>query len=1023
MIVLLLALTVSIVTQPAWAHDAKGFCERTLLASLQKENFVETLWNAPDVRQTIVRYMPYMEADSKEQLDRHLAKRHAEREMFFQVKNEKSGNYDKFVAVPVNTAVAPILKSDYDRLVNSTAPLMRFYRELLQKLYSKPNASAKDLGLDGIPEAEADLVMNVLRRSIYFEPALVHENMASYPFLTVGGFDGAIVDPKKPSTEFFETNLGTPSGLSNNGQLLDDLIWTEDLFNKWTADSKPKDDTYLILRQSIDSNAFEWTGRRGLSVVISPGIYNGAHPDVAAIARETGMPLVKSSDLYEDRDGNIRLNTSAGKSDPIVTGIYGRMEESFLLQSNADGIPMISPQYEDTRALEKKLGLKLRPGAIYDWIQDANGEITGVRRDEKGNPKFMEVWDSIGEDPARPGLKGSFARAIKNKRLYISNVGGRVVDDKRLFRIFTTYLLPTGSDLARPVKSLAPADYALYYTDPKLFVVKEPDKSGGQGIFFPRAMSEQEVNVLNARVRANPGAFEIQYVSAIATLKDARTEVPIDLRIFVMIDGKGRVRAGPNSILLRTGADGGLYTNTSRGGGYGIGYVVEDKPVGMALPLPAPKSGFQAASRASEIEAVGRGGHDLLNCLRNLKENSPKPHWENCRGQALQLSFDYRRIMDLLDPWDLGVVAKLRAFAQADDVDHTQGVMLAQIVRASLRKMSQDNLLKNVSAEDMRQLDPVELHLQKFSVKVELRRLPTPEVTYTFNPANKTLTQKVEYAEYVAVDNPEIQAIIDEVKSFGGQVRLLGLEITESTPVGPRKRFAREAAYHWINLDSKSPSYLIPVIGIDLSGDLSLAALKHELEHFRHMREIYNRNRAGGMEHAQALISAYDETFTVEGTLIGEKRAIQAEIRSELEQQDHPFNTLYGKPPYPLHYYDEGYVNRISYPEFEAVRLHLNAHKWKGAELNDHFVSATLKSLIDSTLQLRGQAIEYWEEKGDRAKVDTFRKSSVYEMLAKPYGEYRLTSSLVVVEFRKALSKACEEKNISEQDCGIPRNN
>jgi hypothetical protein len=235
------------------------------------------------------------------------------------------------------------------------------------------------------------------------EPAFVAPQMSEYPFLAVSGFDGAIVDPKKPQNVFFEMNLGTPSGMSNNIELLEDLRQSDPEVFRAVEPYLPADKSFSVLRDTIERNARAWTHNSGISVVISPGVFNGAHPDVANIAKRAGMPLVRSSDLYEDANGAIRLNTGRRGFDPVVTGIYNRMEESFFFQSSSEGIPLISPQYENGP-------LDLRPGAVYKWIRDERGDIVGVERGEDGKPLLEEIWDTIGEDPSRPGApRGSFA--------------------------------------------------------------------------------------------------------------------------------------------------------------------------------------------------------------------------------------------------------------------------------------------------------------------------------------------------------------------------------------------------------------------------------------------------------------------------------------------------------------------------------------------------------------------------------------------------------------------------------------
>ncbi len=111
------------------------------------------------------------------------------------------------------------------------------------------------------------------------------------------------------------------------------------------------------------------------------------------------------------------------------------------MQSNEVGIPLISPNFEDTRQLNERTGLSLRPGAIYKWTYDSDGKINGVEKDSQGQPVFEEIWDKMGVDPARPNSeRGSFAQAVLSKQLFVSNIGGRLVDDKRLFRIVSQYM-------------------------------------------------------------------------------------------------------------------------------------------------------------------------------------------------------------------------------------------------------------------------------------------------------------------------------------------------------------------------------------------------------------------------------------------------------------------------------------------------------------------------------------------------------------------------------------------------------
>ncbi len=1028
----LIILFVICLTAPVRAngHD-RAHCEHNLLAHLKTAGFSQTLQGLGDIRGQVMRHFSQMSVAQREQIAGTLTHLHASREMSFQVKNELTGRYDKFVAVNANPTPAPILLQDYQRLVQSSGPLMRLYRALLQKVYSVESFAVSDLGFDRMPKTEALLALEIIRKSIYFEPALVHPNMADYPFLSVAGFDGAIVDPLRPRALFFETNLGTPSGITNNFQLLNYLLQIDADFKDLVSPYLPKDNTFALLRKAIESNAQAWTGRAdGISVVISPGIYNGAHPDVAAISRATGMPLVKSSDLYEDADGFIRLNTGSVNQDPIVTGIYGRMEDSSFLQNNQEEIPIISPQLPDHARLEALLGVQLRPGAVYEFQYNDAGEIVGVNKDELGRPKLLSVWTTISNDPHRPGSRrGTFKNAIVNRKLYYSGLGGRVMDDKRLFRIFTQYLLAQDPELAHPIKGLAPHEYHLYFADPTQFVVKDPQNSGGVGIHFPVAMDVESVARLNAQVRANPTAFEIQYVSTITTLPSADTkiEVPIDLRIFIMMFADGSVDAGPNSILLRTGANGGLFTNTSRGGGYGMGLIIDQKPKWRRAELREElvRTSVKPISRQEEIYRVLNGSRDLALCLGTLSGTAGD--WWTCREQALDLSFRFREILDLLDPWQVSVISKLREFAQNLYIDPYQAVALRQALTQAIEQMGkQRGLIKTVNQflklANNRQIlsmpDLLKEHYRLLPTAARLRVLSPPEVAFRYPGKASGEDKKLEYAEYEWVDDSDVQAVIDEVRAFGGQVRWILRENTERNLVRKDKYYAQEPAYFWVNLNPESPSYLRPVIGIDLSQELSLAALHHELAHFRMLREHYEKQRQKGLTHENAMLTAYQEVTSDEGTLQGERRAVDAELLSEKSFLGQPYMRYFGPARRATNYYDVNYVNRFLYPEFEALRSHFYRHTVANGALDEEFLRRTFTIVIRKALSERDRAIQYWLGKNDgEPVVQGLRSETVKSLLTKPFGGERLESDGTEQLFDAWLNKICGELGVRQSDC------
>ena len=433
-----------------------------------------------ELAQVIWRRAPKHQAE----LNHALTEAHAAHEMSFRVKDSETGNYDKIFKVPSYGTVVPLREAHFQKLVESTEPVMRALRQMLQAFYASPNPTAKDLGIDHLPADEQARVLETMKSSLYFEPQLVGPAMKDYPFLSVAGFDAAVGNLDAPQPVFFEYNLGTPSGISNNIQLLEILREKDPELFRTFERRLPKDETFGILRKAIESNAAAWTGKpQGISVVLGPGPYNGAHPDVASIAMFSGMPLVLPSDLYQDKNGEIRLNTGVGQKHPVVTGIYGRMEESYFLSDPALGLPLRSPDHDNV-ALSRQINEPLQPGVLDDAKEDEEGKALELRRDAQGRPKLQQVYESIGPDPSRPDApRGSFLEAIKTRQLYYSGLGGRVVDDKRVFQAVSRFVAPAfarsaEAPIARPPRTLDLHEYEELYQRQNLenFVVKEPDK-------------------------------------------------------------------------------------------------------------------------------------------------------------------------------------------------------------------------------------------------------------------------------------------------------------------------------------------------------------------------------------------------------------------------------------------------------------------------------------------------------------------------------------------------------------------
>ena len=493
--------------------------------------------------------------------------------------------------------------------------------------------------------------------------------MKDYPFLPVSGVDAALGRLEDQLAEFFEFNLGTPSGLSNLIQLIEGLRINDPEQFEVRRKHLRIDNTFGQLKAVIDQSARDWTGSDdGISVVIGPGVYNGAHPDVAMISAFTGMPLVNSADLYIDDQGDVRLHSGENQVHPKVTGIYSRAEESFLLQDIRKNVGMIVPKHEKTNAkLSKKLGLDLKPGVTYDYIYepgvnilDDGVEPIDIRRDQNGNPLLQVYVDQIGTNPHNPRApQGSLIDAVLNKKLFISNIGGRAVDDKGLFAMTSKIAKHKNPNIpvASPPPTLDPKNnYQEFFESPAEFVVKVTDESGGVGVYLMVNLTEEERRKVVGLVEDNPQDYIIQHFVdfALAVAVEEENEklefgtIANDWRIFVMMFPDGSVDAGDFSILIRTAQKLSASTNTSQNGGYMAGgpwYSEKSNEVRLDSPFIPVGIEFEYVANSKQV-LLQEFFADLVKFNSHLGARS-RVSIKSLRELSAKLAFKHRQVMEL----------------------------------------------------------------------------------------------------------------------------------------------------------------------------------------------------------------------------------------------------------------------------------------------------------------------------------------------------------------------------------------
>lgn len=936
-------------------------------------------------------------------LDR-MTESHARFGNAFKQKNPETGKYDQQFKVKVD-GFAPMRKSQFDALVASTGPVMRAYRWILQEIYTSENLDLNRPQLKHLgPEAKAALqgIVQIVRSNIYYEKNLVHPSMKDYKFLTVGGFDATVGALNKVLAVFFEGNLGTPSGWANNVQLLETMKREYPELYATIRDRLPEDNTFALLKKAVDSNAVAWTGNeKGISVIIGPGVANGAHPDVAAIAMFSGMPLVRMQDLYIDRQGAVRLNTGKGANNPEVTGIYGRAEESSILQSNQRGISYRLPHTDEALEMGRQQGFELDPGVAYATVKNEDGSIKGFLVGPDGKPMLEASFEQLGRNPENPQqLPGELIDAVHNKKIYISNIGGRVVDDKRIFEAVSRYIAPffvrNGEQIARPPKTLHKDEYPLFFaSNPeqlKKYVVKIPDSSGGDGIYLLINKSVQERQEIQNMVKADiSGKIEVMHlkddnwsryiiqefadVTVVNTVENGPWgikqygTIANDMRIFSLMDADGNVFAGPNSMLLRTAQIGSASTNTSQGGGYAVAIIINDQNRdGLEnrhiIPKPAshPHVGY---SRQRQVEAFAE------QCLYLSKELTKGKEIETLIRSTEKLIELHLDIMDLLGRDFSPFMATARDFIKhriSEAVFLTElRMFLGEIQIAPLPVQGIDLIINRTLQSNKTR--PVEenypetdgpwyfhyvLSQTEFSKLVRIDYFDQPIKVREFVRGTQTY-DKFEVGRYVSSIDPVMNALIQEVEAAGGEVRYISATHVKSGEPDDRP----QKPYAWIN--PQNGQY---IIGIDLRQPNALAAMKHELSHFEDWVTIRDKYVQQAIPIKEAGLKANEDVLSSNYRVFGETKALAAEMKAEVIKGNIFNRGIVGRD---RNAHERQYISRMMYPNIEGLRDILHKQRWSQQGLIREVTKRPLaqhlmREMILFTLTQRKFALTYHAE-------------------------------------------------------------
>ncbi len=824
--------------------------------------------------------------EEQQAYDQMLTEWHGGNEMTFRRKNKVTGHYDVVVDVPVQSAFMPIRKAHYDKVVQSTGPVLQEFRRILQIYSSRENATIEDLELEGLSEIEKKEYLETLNNSIYMVDKLIHPNMEEYPFLPVTGVDVALGKLEEELAQFFEFNMGTPSGLSNLIQLIEGLRINDPKQFETVRRFMRKDRTFEILRKVIDESGLYWTNQSdGISVIVGPGSGNGAHPDVAMISYLTGMPLVDGKDLYVDRDGFLRLNTGAENDHPKVTGIYSRAEESFIMQNDEDGIGLVIPSNQEVNErLNRELGLELEGAKTYlyktEKRKNAEGDdedyIVDVYRDDSGKPMLSQYLDQIGIDPNRPNEPaGSLAEAVVNRKVFLSNVLGRIVDDKGLFDMTSKLAqIKVGNPdlVAKPPATLDPSQgYQEFFDYPQGYVAKIKDESGGNGVNIMVNLNQAETADVVELVRNNPRDYIVQgFVQfALANQVELSPEGVYrwgtranDWRIFVCFFPDGRVDAGDASILIRGANVGSASTNTSQNGTYIVGGPLYDTPSDEVKADESLIVPFQYISHMGLTKQTY-----LREFLQQLSQTHQALTTQNevnllsLQYQAKEMARLQREVMPFFNFEHSSFMSLNRKFGDGEiDFEPYKETLIQFVESLKNSKFYFTNMSDFIERffrpgagltqkeQKERRLPPGQPELVELVTKKALvgkqRRVVESQVN---GPYDKVEVAKYRYIGRETAKSDRgfalINEIIEALNEYNGELRQT--ELVHSL-TGESLEGAHGAAY--FRVDEKGR----PIIGINLSQPMVTSGLVHEFGHFKRWRKLYEQElallKAGGFK-------------------------------------------------------------------------------------------------------------------------------------------------------------------------------
>jgi uncharacterized circularly permuted ATP-grasp superfamily protein len=691
-------------------------------------------------------------------------------------KKMSSGEYKTFT-VPCTTTVVPLQKSLFNDVEEASQKLMISLRGVIQDIYGAKNLESSAF-VKSLPKDVRKIFIEAIKTSANYFPQLHHSNMKKYPFLDNVGLDLVLVEdyinksddfPKLiaknkeeelPGMPFriLEINAGSPSGASNNMNVLQGIYDQAPEILDSLGKMMPNDH-FDIIGETYKSLGETWTKRKdGVQILLPPGGQNGAAPEIHQLAAYSGLIYTDADQLYQDKEGNIRLRTVA-KENPIVTAIYSRINADSALYDPKKGLFMKDPDSAEP--------VYLRDSLIKD-DEDEGRLIT----DEKGNPIPEQSAYAI------PGI----IDAIINRKIYMGGLN-RILDNKIILATLTHYapkyfgkkiesagLKPGGSKILPP-QTLPPTmkSVEIIMNNPDEWVVKAPELAGGQGVYILKTLPKNQKEEVLQMIQDRPTEFAYQQLVRIARIPVAvqRKEegykfanLAADIRAWVFFGaGKNAMpRMSHNALVRYAPSEKGKMSsivNTSAGGGYAPFVIVDDtndKNSVTAKELTTAKEPIIINSALPVFAAA-----QMIQIARMLKEanqmlNADKTYTLELMNLTIGMKTQLKEIISFLHPRAIEHIYKIIELLET------------KVTKTEIKERHDfinDNQLKIVSL-----LQPFDNRIEMKAVRDlldNIRVLNTDIVNLTYSEEDKAL-------DLVIVE--DLQSVIDTLKSSDMQVSM-----------------------------------------------------------------------------------------------------------------------------------------------------------------------------------------------------------------------------------------------------------